>query len=319
MHKSKFSLADLLTVLGAALFGFFCFLSLNYLSFGETLRSIIGALIIALIVGGLAFIVKLLKTTNGNFKTRIIWEWVFLVLFAVAAFVAVIPFSHYFSVLDQKEEIQSKVSANIDQAEGMFNKYEDYCTNRLNIYHRFLQSVVAGKRVNQSLYRRLGFGKNISDAEQIDNKMFTLHAKLYPSNYEGKDGTKQVATTWLDNAKNTLESKMAFTFGIVTVIKSSQTNFTKWKDELIQNASFRAQSETANDFEFPLTFTDVTDKFTKLNRTATTNSTLYALLLYVVMLTSYIVSKRSTKNHYSLFRFTTGYKNKKESPVDIEY
>jgi hypothetical protein len=223
-------------------------------------------------------------------------------------------------VLDQKDEIQSKVSANITQAESMFTKYDDYCTNRLNIYQRFLQSVVAGKRVNQSLYRRLGFGSNdVTDADKIKDKMFILHAKLFPSNYEGKDGTKQVATTWLDNAKNTLESKMAFTFGIVTVIKNSQTNITKWKDELIQNASFRGQSETANDFGFPLTFTDVTDKFTKLDLSPTTNSTLYAILLYVVMLASYFVSKRSTKNHYSLFRFTTGYKSKKESPVDVEY
>jgi hypothetical protein len=319
MHKSKFSLADLLTVLGAALFGFFCFLSLNYYTFGQTLRSIMGAVVIALIVGGLAFIVKLLKTTNGNFRSRIIWEWVFLVLFAVVAFVAVIPFSQYFFVLDQKDEIQSKVSANITQAEGMFTKYEDYSTNRESFYKRRLQSIVSAKKVNQSLYRKLGFGNNISDAEQIDNKMFTLHAKLFPSNYEGKDGTKQVATSWLDNAKNTLESKWAFTFGIVTVIKCSQTNITNWKGELIKNASFRAQGETANDFEFPLTFTDVTDKFTKLYFSPATNSTVYAIILYVVMLTPYFVSKRSTKNHYSLFRFTTGYKSKKESPVDIEY
>lgn len=319
MHKSKFSLADLLTVLGTVIFGFFCFLSLNYLSFGETVRSIIGAFIIAIIVGGLAFIVKLLKTTNGNFKTRIIWEWVFLVLFVLVAFAAVIPFSHYFTVLDQKEEIQNKVSANITQAESMFTKYEDYSSNRLNIYQRFLKSVAAGKRVNQTLYRRLGFGKNVSDAEHIDNKMFILRSKLIPSNYEGKDGTKEVATNWLANAKNTLESKWAFTFGIVTVIKSSQTNITNWKDELIKNASYREQSETANDFEFPLTFTDVTDKFTKLNLSPTANSTVYAIILYVVMLMPYIVSKRSTKNHYSLFRFSTGYKSKKESPVDIEY
>lgn len=320
MHKSKFSLADLLTVLGTVIFGFFCFLSLNYYTFGQTMQSIIGAVVIALIVGGLAFIVKLLKTTNGNFRTRIIWEWIFLILFAVVAFVAVIPFSHYFSVLDQKDEIQSKVSANITQAESMFTKYEDYSNNRESFYKRHLKSIVSAKKVNQSLYRQLGFGKrNVSDAEQIDNKMFTLHAKLFPSNYEGKDGIKQVATTWLNNAKNTLESKWSFTFGIVTVIKSSQANITGWKDELIKNAKFKAPDETANDFEFPLTFTDVTDKFTKLNRSTTTNSTLYAILLYVVMLASYIVSKRSTKNHYSLFRFTTGYKNKKQSPVDVEY
>jgi hypothetical protein len=319
MHKSKFSLADLLTVLGTVIFGFFCFLSLNYLSFGETVRSIIGAFIIAVIVGGLAFIVKLLKTTNGNFKTRIIWEWVFLVLFAVVAVVAVIPFSHYFSVLDQKEEIQNKVSDNITQAESMFAKYEDYSSNRENIYKRRLQTVVTAKRVKPSDYRRYGFVDGTSDDVQIENKRFTLHAQLFPSNYDEKGGIKQVATTWLSDAKNTLDNKWSFTFGIVTVIHKSETNITNWKNELIRNSSFRAQGESASDFDYPLTFTDVTDKFTKLNTSPTTNSTIYAITLYVIMLLSYFVSKRSTKNHYSLFWFVTGIKSKKETHVDVEY
>jgi hypothetical protein len=319
MHTSKFSLADLLTVLGTVILFFFCFLSLNYYTFGQTLRSVMGALVIALIVGGLAFIVKLLKTTRGNFRARIIWEWFFLILFAGVAVVAVIPFSHYFSVLDQKNEIQSKVSANITQAEGMFTKYEDYSSNRENIYKRRLQSVVIAKRVKPSDYRRYGFIDGITDDVQIDNKKFTLHAQLFPSNYNEKDGIKQVATTWLANAKYTLENKWSFTFGIVNVIQKSETNITTWKNELKRYSSFRAQGESASDFDYSLTFTDVTDKFTKLNTSPTGNSTIYAIILYVLMLLSYFVSKRSTKNHYSLFWFITGIKSRKESHVDVEY
>ena len=69
MSQSKFSLADLLTVLGTLGFGFFCFLSLNFKTLGDTTTSIIWAVTISLILGGLAFGVKLLKRTSRNFKT----------------------------------------------------------------------------------------------------------------------------------------------------------------------------------------------------------------------------------------------------------
>ncbi len=114
MSQSKFSLADLLTILGALIFGFICFLSVNFLTLGDTTLSIIWAVIISLILGGLAFGVKLVKRTSRNFKTYIIWEWLLIFLFLVVAFFANISvFSHYFVVTAQKEAIQKKVVSNI--------------------------------------------------------------------------------------------------------------------------------------------------------------------------------------------------------------
>ena len=69
MSQSKFSLADLLTVLGTLGFGFFCFLSLNFLTLGESTLSIIWAVLISFILGGLALGVKLLIRTSRNVNT----------------------------------------------------------------------------------------------------------------------------------------------------------------------------------------------------------------------------------------------------------
>src|SRR5690606_8973393 len=124
--------ADLLTVLGTLGFGFFCFLSVNCLTLGDTDSSIIYAVLISCILGGLTFGVKLLKRTSHNFKTCIIWEWILIILFIVVAFFAIIPFSHYFVVTAQKEDIKKKVVSNITQAEGIFLDYESYADNRLN-------------------------------------------------------------------------------------------------------------------------------------------------------------------------------------------
>jgi cytochrome bd-type quinol oxidase subunit 2 len=119
MNQSKFSLADLLTVLGTLGFGFLCFLSLNFLTLGNTQLSVTAATVIGFVLGGLAFGTKLLKRTTRKFKTCIIWERVLLFLFVITAFMAVFPFSHYFAVSAQKVKIQQKISSNITIADGM--------------------------------------------------------------------------------------------------------------------------------------------------------------------------------------------------------
>jgi len=319
MNQSKFSLADLLTVLGTLGFGFFCFLSLNFLSLGETIPSLIVATVIALLLGGLAFGLKLFKKTIRNFKTCIIWEWVLLLFFIIFAFVAIFPFSHYFVVSEQKANIQSKVIANIKQAEGLFADYEHYANNRLNIYKSRLNSVVAAKNVNPSEYRNYGFVNGTDDNTQVENKMFTLRAQLYPTNYSdtiNHNGMKEVGTTWLANAKNTIADWKPI--GIVDVINKVETNITTWKNDLHQFSSFKAQGEIANDFEYPLTFDDVTGKMTELNK-PTSLSIIYAIGFYTLMLLPWIIQRRSTKSKYSLFSFLKRKNNKTISEFTIDY
>jgi hypothetical protein len=318
MKQSKFSLADLLTVLGATGFGFFCFLSFNFLSMGKTMPSIGKAAIIALVLGGLAFCMKLFKKTNGNFKNCIIWEWVLLLMFAACAIVAVFPFSHYFKVLEQKKEIKKEVTTNITQVQGMFDEYEKYADSRESIYKSHLNSVVLAKPTRPGEYRDYGFIDGTPDSQQLENKTFSLHVQLFPTNYDDTGGVKKVATDWLEMTKHTLESNWAFTFGIVNVVNNVQVNTTGWKEQLIQFSAFRAKGESTSDFEYPLSFNDVTDKFTKLG-SPTSISIAIAIGLYVLMLLIYAVSKRSTKNHYSLFSFLAGKKKTNKNDIDINY
>jgi len=313
MNQSKFSLADLLTVLGALGFGFFCFLSLNFLSLGETAPSVVWAAALSLLLGGLALGAKLLKKTSCNFKTCIIWEWILLFLFVGLAFVSVFPFSHFFVVSEQKEAIQSKVIANIEQAEGLFDDYESYANNRLNIYKSRLNSVVAAKSVNPGEYREYGFIDGTDDNTQVENKMFILNTQLYPSNYEDM---KELYSDWLARSKATI--KYWKPIGIITVMNEVERNCTSKKNELKQFSTFRAQGETASDFDYSLTFDDVTGKITELD-IPTSLSIIYATGLYVLMLLPWIIQKRDIKNLYSLFSFLKSKKDKKKSIYTVKY
>jgi len=290
MQPSKFSLADLLTVLAALTFGFFCFLSLHFLSLGQIQTSIIIAAIIALLLGMFAFFAKLFKRTSKNFKTCIIAEWICLFLFVAVACVAIFPFSHYFAVSDQKDTIQRKVTAGIAQAENMYTDYEHDAENRETLYKSRLRTVVAAKGVNPQNYAGCGFVADVDDNEQIDNKMFKLHAQLFPSNYTE---IKQNNTLWLVNAKKTIKDWKPI--GLVAVVNEVEHNATKWVNELVKFSTYREQGEMffamASDFSYPLSFDDVKDTFEYLGD-PTLLSVACAIGLYFLMVLSYLVTKR---------------------------
>lgn len=288
MNQSKFSWADLFTVLATIGFGFFCFLSFNFLTMGETKKSILFAVVFALILGGLAFGAKLLKRTDRNFKTCIIWEWVLLLLFVVAAIISVKPFSHYFVVSSQKKDIQKELISNIEQAEGMYDNYKHYADNRLEIYESKLNSVVIAKNTNPTEYRGYGFNDSIGtdDRTQVDNKMFELRAKLYPSNFNDIASTN---VQWMKKAKSTIDSWKPI--GLVEVIKVVNENLTIWKNDLIQYSKFRPTGEEAEDFEHTLSLNDISVKMTQLGSPNWT-SILYAVGFYFLMIFSYLITKR---------------------------
>jgi len=296
MDQSKFSLADCLAVLGALAFGFFCFLGFNFLSLGDTASSVTKAALFVLLLGGLALGAKWLKKTSRNFKTCMIWEWIFILLFVVSAVVAIVPFSHYFAVSDQKKEIQAGVIANIEQGEKMFIEYDDYVNGRTNNYKDNLEKAVSTKKANPAKYDKYGFKDDISDSTQMNTLMFILETKLMPSNY---GAIKDSATKWLEKKKAIIENWTPT--GIVEVINKADINILAWRDKLIGDtlierkdsefSAFRADGEEEKDFAYELEFANVTDKLTKKGA-PTPLSVIFAICLYVLMLLSWFITRR---------------------------
>jgi len=317
--KSRFSLADLFIVAGTLLFGFFSFLSFNFLSLGDTKSSIIRATVYALLLGISAFGAKLLKRTARPSKAKVVGEGILLLFFVIVAIIAIFPFSHYFTVSDKKADIQKELTVNIEQATDMFNHYKDYTNNRLNMYRNNLNAIVAAKNVNPREYKSYGFVSGTDNNTQIENKIFTLKAMLEPSNYEEM---KQIASAWLLNAKNEITDWNIITdwnpIGIVYVVNEVNNKTTSWKNELKQFSEYRAQGETATDFDYTLTFNDVTDKIRKTN-SLTPFSISISIGLYVLMLLSYIFTRRHSKNSYSLFSIFIKKKSADRNTVDIPY
>lgn len=289
MNQSKFSLADLLTVLGTLGFGFFCYLSVNFHTSGDTITSVIMAAIFSLLLGGLAFTLKLKKSTSRNFKSSIAIEGVMLFIFLLIALIAVFPFSHFFYISAQKENIQQKIITNIDNAEVLYTEYESYAKTRMEIYEAQLKSAIYTKQTNIQDYTKFGFSFGANDDIQKKNKLFSLKAKLFPSNY---DEMKQVNTNWLTNSKQKILNWSPLS--IVKIVNILKDEIPAWVEQLNSYSSFKAKGEDYHEFEFKLSDTDFSTDLTQKYNT-TSFSIFLAIALYVIMLLPYLIEKRHSK------------------------
>lgn len=309
MKQSRFSLADLLTVLGSIGFGFFCYLSINFYTLGDTSTSITSAVIISLVLGILAFACKLLKTTNGNFKTSIILERIMISLYISASLAALISFSHYFYITSQKDIIQQRVIANIEKAEEIFSEYESYGARRLNVYQAQLKSAVAQKGTNSQDYLAMGFENGTDDQTQVNNKLFSFNAQLYPSNYPQM---KQGVTQWLVEAKQNIKDWSPL--AIIDIVNSLEEESSIWNQQFVSYSEVLAKGEDYTPFAFDLNIKDVSNIFTQTSY-PTIESFLIGCGFYLLMLVSYFINSRSTKNPYTLFRKRDGYK---DNSIDLD-
>ena len=297
MKVSGFSLADLLTLLAAVSFSFICFLGLNFVTEGDLLVSILVSIDILLVLGGLAFLAKRQKTARKNFKKHIIIEFSAIALFTVLFFgVSFYIFPHYFTVSSKKEEIKNTLLSSIDGAKKMFDDYETYASNRESVYEANLNSVVAAKSTRPTDYSNFGFGaEGITDNIQIENKLFTLHADLFPTNYSDtilRMGIKDVATKWLD--EQTKVVSLWKPIGIPIVANELLSKTTEWLSELSNYSRVREKGEITNDYSYKLSFGDVSPLLTEMERPKLL-SILLSVALWAVMLFSWLITERDSR------------------------
>lgn len=315
MKQSKFSLADLLTLLTAVVFGFFCFLGENFLTLGNTNTSVIWAVLVTLSLTVTAFSAKLFKRASRNFRINFILELIALLLFTViTVYFSYTSFPHYFNVTAKKTIIQQKLSLSISQAENMFSDYESEVNTREYMYKANLQSAVTTFRsgLGKSDYDKYCFVNGpISDSEQIDNKLFTLDKLLLPPYYSDTStlkGIKEVATSWLKKAK--IITSTWSSVSIVSVINDVEKNSINWRTQLVNLYQVRANGEIYNNYYYNLTFEDVKKYFTTKEK-PTLLTMILAVVAYLLMLMSYMVSIRSSKSTIGI--------NKEKGEYDIDF
>jgi len=301
MNNTTFSLADLIALLTALLFGFVCYLGANFYTLGHVADSFLLSIIITILLFGTALGAKLLKRTSRNFKSCFIWEVVMLVLFTIfLVYFSFTAFPHYFTVSGQRAVIQSKLNASISQTANMFADYELYAESREKLFKSRLQSVAKGKLGCDSCYTACGFKHNgVLDSVQINNKIRTLHLVLFPNNYRQM---KEADSLWLANTKNTLNNSWAWNLGVVDIVNNIEQNSNNSLRTLINHTTKLEKCESNQTVEFSINSknpnitsqVDVKSHFTTLDSPKRLSIGL-SIVTYIIMLISWLITKRHTR------------------------
>jgi ABC-type glycerol-3-phosphate transport system permease component len=250
LNQKEFLWIVLFTILPAVVFGIICFLSINFLSLGDTLLSLVVATVFALLLLIPVFVAICLKKTSRPSKASIIWEWILFFLFIFLAFVFLFPFSHYFVVSEKKDGIQQKLSQNVSEAKNMFAKYKTYANNREYIYEQELTNALSkghdGSYIYPSKYDDFGFQAGGDDSKQKEDKLKDLHNGLFlhPFDYQKE---KEKDLSWLGDAQNSIDSWAKIS--IVSVVKDMDNNIQTWFYNLVKLSKARGTGETAINFD----------------------------------------------------------------------
>jgi hypothetical protein len=302
MRRIQFSLADTLTLGASLIFGYFCYLSLNFYTLGDQTKSIFGSLAIVFILYGLTISLKLLKQTSKNFKKCLIGELILIVAFICLSLFSIKIFSNYFVILSNKESIKNAVLTNLKTVKGIFESYESKSNARLKIYEFNLRSAVKDKDINQNRFKYYGFINDQDESAQINSKILVLKSKLFPEPTYSE--MKSNDLLWLSVAEAKLNDWSPF--GVVMVITNLEREALLWKKQLKIFYSFQPKGEIKPIWDYNIQLVKNSSVLTKLNEPNLLGFVL-GFVLCLIMLFSYFISSRHTRfpGFSSLFSFVT--------------
>lgn len=292
MNQSKIvSLADIITLSTALVYGFICFLGINFYTLGDIGQSALYGFGVSFILGLTAYLAKFFKLSKKNFQASFIAEIFFILAFTVLMFgVSYYVFPHFFVVTNQKNEIQKKLNASIAQGEEMFKSYELYAEDRKSSFNQRLKGLATSERLNPRLYDSI-FGVGVDHQVVIESKLENLRFELFPTNYVN---TKKDAQEWFLNAEKA--ARIWKPIGIVNVVNEVDKNSQAWLRQLIDISTKREPAEVYDkDFAVSrLQFEDIKVHFTSLG-SPTPLSIGLSILAYVLMLFSWWKTYRDSR------------------------
>lgn len=284
-EKLKFSWGHIITFVAMITISYFSFLGLTYLTDGNFISSGIGVAAIDLIITFFFIGPQILKSTDHNFKKRIIFERILLVAAPIVLVAAMYPACHFWTVFDNRTNIENSFKESVTSVKDMFEQYEEYANNRISAYDGIVdrQKTTAVNKQDQKLSLKL---------QLLDANYYTL---------------KSEATEWIDRAKGSTVWNVFLIANIKTIkdaindwnsmLRSFSENTVKYEpNDIIR---FDAQNESLNAILWNL------DKIKTKYSVNGVHITLYAIIMvilcYILLMFPYVIQERNTKSTYHLF------------------
>lgn len=307
-------LGYVLIAVGAAVFGFLCFLGRNFYTLGAGHDgNVIYAAVAAVILCVLASAATRFKHTYKDFKTYFILEMVSLALFLVAAgYFAYSDLSHYFVVAKHKAEIQEDIKKCVGQTQEMFAEYEKYCEDRIAFYEKKLVELadLSSRKSREQQYKEIYDAvQGASDAAKRDYMKTTLRNTLFSAEF---DNMRQEDSVWAKKTSAVADNWKRI--GIVRLVAGIDAKAKGWRDSLVKMSEYRGRGETAENFACQLSFdkalSDVQNRFRECGGVAerlTALGVLSTVALIALMLLYYAFSGRKFISKSGTAKIRVGY------------
>lgn len=281
--------ASVFSIMILLVFSYITFLGLDYWQGGKMMLPIVLSLgLIVVVLLCVLLMCKAKATRWGNIGTlgQIFFGFIILVVFVFA----MIPFTNFLRVVNDKENISSKVSETCNTAIELDNAYLAYVNKRVEDYKSNLSIISKGKEANPTVYQQcLVRASGKDDATKIENLGKSLHRRLLP------DSTAIIVEKrhkWLKNS----ESVKVWNLLTPSNINKVDERVNGWLDNYqnLSSISYKGESENVEKFEyksFSSTLSSLTGTYRDFQRPSVL-AIIISLVCYVIMLLPYFVTEQ---------------------------
>ena len=297
----KFSWGHIIAFIALITIGYITFMGVTYYTDGDFVSASISMVCVFILLFAVFIGAQFLKATHRKFARRIWIERIIVFSSPIIYILALIPFSHFWTVQSHDNEIVSQFSQSIDASRQLFNDYDSYSNKRISQYEDLLNSIISNKDSKQ--YSLFGF-KNGKEYIQRDVMVKTLRLQLLSSNY---DSLKVEATQWIDKASVGASTWNVFLLGN---IKEIQNAISEWQGILADFSSKKLPNEELNgNTQIAFEETRLDNVITGLNGLKAKYTTpeypnlpciISAILLYFMLFFPYFLQDRHTKSMFRL-------------------
>lgn len=297
----KFSWGHIIAFVALIFISYVMYMGDYYKNGGDFISAAIKVALIDLALLATFIGAQIIKGTDEKFDRSIIIERILIVLCPIAFVFAMSSYNHFWSVFEQRQQIESLFNSSIDGAKQMFVSYDKYAEDRIDTYKNNLDSIlIARANGDATLYGKAGF-TGTNDHFKKDNYIHTLDLQLRSQN---TDSLKLVANKWIDEANQGASVWNAFLVGnveqISTAIKKWHETLQSYSEPKLSNETIRGNKVLSFD-EDGLSIEAATKGIDSLKDiyTQTTgikiNTIWTGLIIFLMLLFPYFLQKRNTR------------------------
>ena len=275
----KFSWGHIIAFVAIILISYVSFMGISYLTDGDFLMAGLGVvgidvLLIVFFIGA-----QLMKGTDEKFKRKIIFERILLFAAPVVFCAVMIPYAHFWTVFDRRNDIQTTFSSSLNETKGMFDAYKSYADARIKNY----DAKLAKDKVTQP---------------SRQNRVNALKLQLVSDNF---NNLKTASCQWIDRASKATVWNV-FMLGNIHKIKEALEDWNKSLTEMslkrMSDESKETSPFTSEDPSVIQANTDLStlnDYYSSMKTPSWIAITSGAFLMLMLLL-PYIIQNRNTKS-----------------------